>query len=55
MLEYFLESGLFAELNTWSLRGLRRPPDDKYADRIPLSDPVYALWGRRVSPAGDAA
>ena len=29
------------------LRGLPRPPDDKYADRLAQSDPVYAVWGER--------
>ena len=47
VLEYFLESGRFDDLNTWSLRGLPRPAGDKYADRLRLSDPVYAVWGRR--------
>jgi len=47
VLEYFLESGLFTALETWSLRGLPRPPDDKYADRLAQSDPVYAVWGER--------
>ena len=47
VLEYFLESGLFTALETWSLRGLPRPPDDKYAARLVQSDPVYAVWGER--------
>jgi SAM-dependent methyltransferase/FKBP-type peptidyl-prolyl cis-trans isomerase 2 len=45
VLEYFLESGLFGDLQTWSMRGLPRPADDKYADRLLHSDPVYAVWG----------
>jgi hypothetical protein len=48
VLEYFLESGLFASLESWSLRGLPRPADDKYADRLLHSDPVYAVWGERT-------
>ncbi len=48
VLEYFLESGLFRDLKTWSLRGLPRPADDKYADRLATSDPVYAVWGVRA-------
>lgn len=48
VLEYFLESGLFRDLETWSLRGLPRPTDDKYADRLATSDPVYAVWGVRA-------
>jgi hypothetical protein len=48
VLEYFLLSGGFAGLETWSLRGLPRPPGDKYADRLAHSDPVYAVWGDKV-------
>jgi SAM-dependent methyltransferase len=48
VLEYFLESGLFRDLETWSLRGLPRPPDDKYAGQLAHSDPVYAVWGFRA-------
>ena len=47
VLEYFLRSGRFANLETYSLRGLPRPEDDKHAGRIALSDPVYAVWGER--------
>ena len=47
VLEYFLRSGRFAHLETFSLRGLPRPEDDKYAGQFPLSDPVYAVWGER--------
>lgn len=47
--EYFLESGLFTRLETWSIRGLPRPTDDKYADRIALSDPIHAVWAERVA------
>ena len=48
--EYFLESGLFGNLHTWSIRGLPRPEDDHYADQLPFSDPVYAVWAERVTP-----
>jgi len=47
VLEYFLESGLYRDLETWSLRGLPRPEDDKYADRLVHSDPIYAVWATR--------
>jgi FKBP-type peptidyl-prolyl cis-trans isomerase 2 len=47
VLEYFLRSGRFAQLETYSLRGLPRPEDDKYAGQMALSDPVYAVWGER--------
>jgi len=48
VLEYFLDSGRYRDLQTWSLRGLPRPPDDPYADRLAGADPVYAVWGLRV-------
>lgn len=47
VLEYFLNRGLFTELRTWSLRGLPRPSDDKYADRLPTSDPIFSVVGTR--------
>jgi hypothetical protein len=43
--EYFHAAGGFGGLSTRSLRGLPRPADDTYADRLPWSDPVYAAWG----------
>jgi SAM-dependent methyltransferase len=47
VLEYFRASGRFRDCNTWSLRGLPRPADDKYAHRLSQSDPVHAVWARR--------
>ncbi|ESQ14476.1 MAG TPA: class I SAM-dependent methyltransferase [Chromatiaceae bacterium] len=55
VLEYFIASGQFVDLTSWSLRGLPRPADDIYAGRLAFSDPVYAVWGRRAATAGDAA
>ncbi len=49
VLEYFLAEGRFEALNTWSLRGLPRPADDKYARRLALSDPIYAVWGDKTA------
>jgi hypothetical protein len=46
-MEYFLQSGAFTHLGTYSMRGLPRPKDDKYAGEQPFSDPVYAVWGSR--------
>jgi hypothetical protein len=46
VLEYFLAAGGFTDLETYSLRGLLRPDDDKYAGQMTLSDPIYAVWGR---------
>ena len=51
VLEYFIRSGVFDRLGTYSMRGLPRPHDDKYAGERPFSDPVYAVWGRRCGPA----
>jgi SAM-dependent methyltransferase len=48
VLEYFLRSGGFAELNTFSLTGLFRPEDDKYAGQTPWSDPIHAVWGSKA-------
>lgn len=48
VLEYFLRAGGFRDLETFSLRGLPRPADDKYADRLAHADPVYAVWGSRA-------
>jgi SAM-dependent methyltransferase len=49
VLEYFLRDGGFSNLQTWTLRGLPRPADDKYADRMAQSDPIYAVWGEKAS------
>jgi SAM-dependent methyltransferase len=48
VLEYFLRSGLYVGLETFSLRGLPRPEDDRYAGQLSHSDPVYAVWGQRA-------
>jgi SAM-dependent methyltransferase len=48
VLEYFVESGLFRDLETWTLRGLPRPADDKYRDQLAHSDPVYGVWAYRA-------
>ena len=47
VLEYFLNSGKYTRLRTYSLRGLPRPATDKYATQLPYSDPVYAVWGQQ--------
>jgi SAM-dependent methyltransferase/FKBP-type peptidyl-prolyl cis-trans isomerase 2 len=46
--EYFLESSLFTNFSTFSIRGLPRPDHDKYAKQFALSDPIYAVAGVRV-------
>lgn len=48
VLEYFLRTGGFTALNTFSLTGLFRPEDDKYAAQTPWSDPVHAVWGDKI-------
>jgi hypothetical protein len=45
VLEYFIGNEAFEQLHSYSLRGLPRPQDDKYAGQLRLSDPVYAAWG----------
>lgn len=47
VLDYFQRSGAFVDPHTESVRGLPRPADDQYADQFALSDPVYAVCGRR--------
>lgn len=47
VLEYFLKSGKYTKLETYSMRGLPRPANDKYASQLAYSDPVYAVWGRK--------
>jgi SAM-dependent methyltransferase len=48
VLEYFLRAGGFTELASFSLTGLFRPEDDKYAGQTPWSDPIHAVWGIRT-------
>jgi SAM-dependent methyltransferase len=47
VLEYFLKSEKYTYLETLSIRGYPRPIYDKYFPELLLSDPVYAVWGRR--------
>jgi len=47
VLEYFLRSGGFKNLQTYSFRGLPRPHHDKYFPDLIYSDPVYAVWGQK--------
>jgi len=47
VLEYFIRSGRFKDLQTYSIRGLPRPREDKYYPDLRFSDPVYAVWGRK--------
>ena len=45
--EYFMRSGRFKKLQTYSIRGLPRPHEDKYFPDLLYSDPVYAVWGQK--------
>ena len=48
VMEYFLRSDAFNNLGTYSMRGLPRPRNDKYASELAQSDPVYAVWGTKL-------
>jgi hypothetical protein len=45
--EYFQKSDMFTDLETYSVRGLPRPTNDKYFPELMDSDPIYAVWGSR--------
>jgi SAM-dependent methyltransferase len=47
ILEYFQHSKKFKDLETYSIRGLPRPTNDKYYYEIADSDSIYAVWGYR--------
>lgn len=47
VLDYFRRAGGYVDLGTESLRGLPRPEDDLYSNKLAQSDPVFAVWGRR--------
>jgi len=47
VLEYFLRARAFKDLQTYSIRGLPRPLNDKYFPELLFSDPIYAVWGRK--------
>ncbi len=45
VIEYFLQTGKFEKISTWSIRGYPRPETDKYYSQQFFSDPVFAVWG----------
>ncbi len=45
VLEYFLRTGDFTNLETYSSRGWPRPSTDRYYPQFPFADPVFAVWG----------
>ena len=47
VLEYFLQTDSYKNLETFSMRGLPRNEDDKYFPETLNSDPVYAVWGQK--------
>ena len=47
--DYYRQSGVFTNLNTFSLRGLSRPLDDPHIRETLLSDPIHAVWAENVS------
>jgi SAM-dependent methyltransferase/FKBP-type peptidyl-prolyl cis-trans isomerase 2 len=47
VMEYFQKSKMFKDLETYSIRGLPRPTNDKYFPDLMDSDPIYAVWGYR--------
>ena len=51
VLELFRQSERFTSLATFSSQGRPRPANDKYADRMLFSDPVFGVWGHRLPPA----
>jgi hypothetical protein len=44
---WLLADAGFADLHTETLRGIRRPADDRYAAQRDFSDPLFAVWGHR--------
>ena len=44
VLSYLRSNGGFANFNSYSMRDLFRPDDDKLADKLLYSDPVYVVW-----------
>jgi hypothetical protein len=35
----------FNKVETYLEQGFRRPKDDRYADKLDESDPLFATWG----------
>ena len=48
VLEYYLETGVYRNLQTYSARGWPRPETDRYYPEMLMADPVYAVWGQRA-------
>ena len=48
VLSYLRSNAGFGNFNSYSKRGEFRPEDDKLADRLLLSDPVYVIWADKT-------
>lgn len=48
IMEYFQKSEFFKNLETFSMRNLPRPQHDKYYPEFYHSDPIFAVWGRKL-------
>ncbi|PIE71892.1 MAG: SAM-dependent methyltransferase [Deltaproteobacteria bacterium] len=47
VMEYFYDACCFEKLETFSVRGYPRPPDDSYANQFLYSDPLFLVVGRK--------
>jgi hypothetical protein len=45
--DYFRAIPAFGETQTFISRGRRRPAGDRYAEVLPWSDPVFAVWAEK--------
>jgi SAM-dependent methyltransferase/FKBP-type peptidyl-prolyl cis-trans isomerase 2 len=48
LLSYFINEPGFADIQSESIRGYPRPSDDRYGGQELFSDPLYAVWARRM-------
>lgn len=55
VLEYFMKSGAYENLETYSCRGWPRPESDRHYPDILTGDPVYAVWGRTAGQGARGA
>lgn len=49
VVDCFRIAGGWTDIVTESWRGLARPADDRYADRLPEADPLYLVHARRIA------
>jgi len=47
VLDYLLDNGGFSELHTFSARNWPRPANDRYAEKIAASDPIFVIAGTK--------